>query len=368
MEWEYFNPTKLIVGENCVQKNAALLKRLGGSCLIVTGKTSAKASGALGDMIAALDSQGIAYTLFDGVEPNPTLAASKTAGDMARENGLEFVVGIGGGSPIDAAKAAAVYAANEIALMDIYNLPWKNPALPVIAVGTTAGTGTEVGPAAVMTTPEGRKKSLAPPELFPIIAFGDARYTHTLPLRFTVSTALDSLAHAIEGYFSLAANEITDIFAIEAISVLVPQLRLLKSGLGAVGPLERERLYYASLAAGMVLARCGTTYCHTLGYLLTERYNVPHGFACALTLPDAIRRGGRFAPDKAERLYRQALTNEAELCELTEKLCERPDIKIPGEVLAEHCRVGAESKNFARTLPNGIGEGEAFALMQKLFG
>ena len=141
MDFSFCMPAKVLVGSGIVGQNAALLGSLGSRCLLVTGKNSARLSGALDDVTAALDSQDIPWSVFDGIGQNPLLSSCHAAGQAAREFGADFLVGIGGGSPLDAAKAAAVYAANpELSPRDIYG-GHKNPALPFALVGTTSGTG-----------------------------------------------------------------------------------------------------------------------------------------------------------------------------------------------------------------------------------
>ena len=164
---------------------------LGSRCLIVTGRNSAKASGALDDCTAALDEHGVPWQVFDGIGQNPLLSSCHAAGTAARDFGADFLIGIGGGSPLDGVKAAAVYAANpELTPPDVYG-GWKNPALPFALIGTTAGTGSEVTRVSVLTHDgTGRKKSISGPDLYARISLGDPRrYTASLPRRFTISTA-----------------------------------------------------------------------------------------------------------------------------------------------------------------------------------
>lgn len=371
MDFTFYNPVKIIIGRECVQKNSGEFLKLGKSCLIVTSGSAAKKSGALGDVTAALESCGIKYVLFDGIEQNPSVASCQKAGRIARENGLEFVVGIGGGSPLDAAKAAAVYAANEMENSeDIYNMDWKNPALPIAEVGTTAGTGSEVTCFSVITMNNGRKRSFGNLQTYPKVMFGDARYTETLPLDFTISTALDALAHTFEGYFSTCANDIADAFAIDALSVLCPQLRLLEKAKSAadISPEQRDALYYASISAGITLSQCGTLYCHNLSYYLTESFGVPHGFACAATLSDLVERGAKYVPDRADRIFKAAGTDADELCGLIERLRILPPVKLSGEVIQRLSVEGAATKNFERTAPDGFTADDATELLTKLFG
>lgn len=370
MNFDFYLPTRLVTGRGCVRQNAGLLRELGDRCLIVTSGSAAKKSGALDDVTAALDSAGVAHILYDRIEPNPTLAGSKEAGELAKEFGARFIIGIGGGSPLDAAKAAAVFAANDIGLLEVYDYAWPNPALPIVLVGTTAGTGSEVGPFAVMTTPEGKKKSFGCGQTFARLAFGDAGYTDTLPLPFTVSTALDALSHALEGYFSTAANEISDLFAIRAVQVLMPELEALRGVNGAadISRDARDRLYHASILAGFTLTRCGTCYCHALGYFLTEEHGTPHGFACAAFLSDFLRRAGRRMPGKAARLYREAACGETQLCGLIDGLVDYPHITLEPEKIAAIVDALSKTKNFAKTAPDGYTIEEAAVLMNRLFG
>ena len=211
MDFSFYMPARMLVGDGVVAQNAPLLAGLGTRCLLVTGKNSARISGALEDVTAALDSQGIPWQVFDGIGQNPLLSACHAAGRAAREFGADFLIGIGGGSPLDGAKAAAVYAANpELAPREIYG-GHSVPALPFALVGTTAGTGSEVTRVSVLSDDEtGRKRSISTPDLYARLSFGDPRrYTASLSRRFTISTALDAVAHAVESYFAKTADPIT---------------------------------------------------------------------------------------------------------------------------------------------------------------
>ncbi len=370
MNYSYYNPVKTIFGDGCVLKNAAEFAKLGESCLIVTSGTAAKKSGALGDVTAALDSQKISYMLYDKIEQNPTMVSCMEAGKIARDNKLEFVVGIGGGSPLDASKAAAVYAANDMTDgLDIYKMDWKNAALPIVAIGTTAGTGSEVTAFSILTMPNGRKKSFGNEQTYPRLMFGDYRYTSTLPLNFTKSTALDALAHALEAYFNVTANDITDIYAIQSTTILFEQLNLLKSMKSGdeITASQRERLYFASIVAGLALSQCGTVYCHFLGYHFTENYGVPHGFACAATLPDLIKRAEKCVPERAAKFFEATKISSQELIDLINDLTELPEIKLTTEAIAALSNEGATTKNFMKTIENGITANDSIELLTKLF-
>lgn len=370
MNFDSFMPVRLITGRGCVGENASLLRALGDRCLIVTSGSAASKSGALADMAAALKEQGIEYRVFDRVRQNPLLADALEAGRLAREWGARFIVGIGGGSPLDTAKAAAVYAVNEMELMDIFKAQWENPALPLVLVGTTAGTGSEVAPYAVMTTPEGLKQSVASEQLYAAIAFGDAKYTDSLPLGFTVSTALDALSHALEGYFGMAATAVSDLYAIEAVRILLPELAVLMNTTDAsrIPPQTRDRLYYASVLAGFTLARCGTCYCHALGYFLSEEHGIPHGTACAVFLPHYLARAERLMPEKAAFLMERAGCTRHQLTELVDSLLDMPRVTLTSERIEEIVGRNVGSKGFLRTAPAGFTHAEGVEVMTALFG
>lgn len=302
MDCSFYMPVRMLSGEGCVGAHPEVFQQLGRRCLIVTGRSGAKRSGALDDLTVLLDAAGIRWTVFDQITQNPLLSDCKRCGQAAREFGADFLAGIGGGSPLDATKAAAVFAANDIPAMEVYQRSWPNRALPFVLIGTTAGTGSEITPFAIMTVDgTGRKQSFSREDTFAAAAFCDPRYTHSLPLPFTVSTALDAVSHAVEGYFGAKANLLSDAAALAALRQIVPTLRQMEDARPEeVTPQQREALYYGSLAAGMTLNHCSTCFPHTMGYFLTEQYGIPHGRACAVYLPAYARRGVEYLPHKAQ--------------------------------------------------------------------
>lgn len=294
-----YMPVKCAWGNNCVNENSDMLVPLGKSCLIVTGKSSAKLSGALGDAINALEKQSISYEIFDEISENPLISACRRAGEAARKSGAEFILGIGGGSVLDGSKAIAIYVSNpDLAPIDIYKREYKNPALPVALIGTTAGTGSEVTAVAVLTNDEtGIKKSISGPDCYAAVAFCDPKYTSSMSYKTTVSTALDAFAHAVEGFFTPKCNGVLRLFAEKCIPELYRCLEAL-SETDEVSPDLRAPLYYSSIYAGLVINTCGTAFPHPLGYVLTENYGVPHGMACAAFFAPYIDRCAEFSPEK----------------------------------------------------------------------
>ena len=303
MDFNFYMPVKVISGKDCVRKNSDVFSRFGKKCLIISGKNSAKISGALDDVTLCLNEQDIEYFIYDGISQNPLLSSCAEAGNFCKETGADFIVAIGGGSALDAAKAAAIFATNEFEKnTDIYKKEYTCAPLPLILIGTTAGTGSEVSPTAVITVDEsGLKKSISGEECYARISFCDPKYTYNIPRNITVSTALDAFAHALEGFFSRKHGTVTDTFAKLALPSEWRALKTLSEG-GELSEEERDDLYYASVYSGMVLA-IGTVYPHGLGYALTERFGVPHGQACAVFDMHLLEWSEKYAPDRADEFF-----------------------------------------------------------------
>ena len=365
----FFVPVNIITKKGCVRNSADILKKAGKSCLVVTGKSSAKRSGALDDLIAILSEAEIAYSVFDGIEQNPSYTSCLAAAMMARSIGAEFIVGIGGGSPLDAAKAIAVLAACENTSPEaFFSMKWDADPLPVVAIGTTAGTGSEVTPVAVITTPEGRKQSVRAVSLYPIAALGDATYTLSLSPAFTRSTALDALAHCLESYFNRTANDISRLFATRGIAILTEMLK--KTALCEREPLsfaDREALYVASLYGGLAIGVTGTAFPHALGYFLSEQYDIPHGNACAVYLEEFIAYNASVATEEtATLLSTLGITQDAFLAMIKSNL---PKIEV--SLTAEEIAALAPRFENNKSLNKCLGKADralAEQLLVRLFG
>lgn len=285
MYWQWFNPTRIYFGRGVVAEQASILADLGHKALLVTGKGgSSRISGALGDVQEALLRAGLEYQVFDKVEANPSLDTVRTGAQLAIEAEVDMIIAIGGGSPMDAAKAIAVLAVNHLDDEGLFAAEFST-VLPIVAVPTTAGSGSEVTPYSVLTYPRIQsKRSLKSPLLYPAIALVDPDYCLTLPHHITVDTAIDAYSHALEGYLSLAANPFSDQLAQEALHILGEQLRRLCSQ-DMPTEEERARLSYGAVLAGLVIGQTGTSIPHALGYALTYFKDVPHGRATGMFLP-----------------------------------------------------------------------------------
>lgn len=365
-EYEFFVPVRLLGGEKAVRRNRSLLPSLGKRCLLVTGKHSAISSGARQDVEEALKAEGISWSVFDGIGENPTLEACRAAARLCREERADFVLGIGGGSPMDAAKAVAVLAADPQLPEDLlFSKKWPAEPLPIAVVGTTSGTGSEISNVSVLTCSDGRKRSISGPSLYPTLSFGDPRYTYTMSRAATITTGLDAFAHAAEGYLSPKCGKITASFGEMAIPVLWRNLYKLYKGEELTETMHKE-LYEASLWAGFVLAANGASFPHPYGYVLTERYGVPHGRACTTFFPALLRRVEETAPSRAERLLTLCGCSREELEEVLYSLSDTDSIRMTEEEI-EGLRSRFHGLKHYANVPGGYNEEWGIALFKELF-
>ncbi|MBZ4670884.1 MAG: hypothetical protein PWQ76_326 [Clostridiales bacterium] len=294
-------PTKVIMGKDCIAANAGELAALGKKALIVTGRNSAKANGSLADVIAALSANGQKFEIFDKVMSNPTIDCVYDGAKAARDAGADFIVAIGGGSPMDAAKGIALLARQDIPREELFSGKYPNDVLPMAFVPTTAGTGSEVTPYSILTNDKLQTKtSIASPLIFPKIAFLDAKYTEGLSKATAINTAIDALSHSVEGMLSTRANRLTDCLAAESIEGIFSCMDSLKTG--KLSFEEREMLLYSSMLGGMVIAHTGTTAVHSMGYSLTYFRDIDHGRANGLLLGDFLKLVEKTFPAKVSEI------------------------------------------------------------------
>lgn len=290
MDFNFHMPTNVFFGHNCIERNAEILKPLGRKAILVTGKTSATACGAENDIKAELHAMDISFDIFNHVECNPSIENIRDGAAMAQKIMADIVIGIGGGSPLDAAKAIAVLATNPVDNDAVFSGNFSRPVLPIIAVPTTAGTGSEVTPYAILTdkTIE-NKHNMSCKAMFPAAAFLDPRYTASLSRDLTVHTALDALSHAVEGYLSKRATPLSDMHALNSIRIIGQQLPHLIQNPTIIDSTIRRQLMYASLLAGIVIAHTGTTVMHAMGNPLTYFKGIHHGRANGLLFSEYLK-------------------------------------------------------------------------------
>ena len=265
--------------------------------LIVTDKTLVQC-GVVAKVTDKMDAAGLAWAIYDGVEPNPTITVVKEGLGVFQNSGADYLIAIGGGSSMDTAKAVGIII-NNPEFEDVRSLEGvadtKKPCVPIIAVPTTAGTAAEVTINYVITDVEKKRKFVCvDPHDIPVIAVIDPEMMSSMPKGLTAATGMDALTHAIEGYTTKAAWEMTDMFHIKAIELISDSLR------GAVEntPEGREGMAMGQYIAGMGFSNVGLGIVHSMAHALGAVYDTPHGVANAILLPTVMEYNADATGDK----------------------------------------------------------------------
>lgn len=272
-------------GYGVSEQTGELVRSLGVSRVVVITDAGIRAVGISAQIEASLAASRIEFEVYDQVSPNPRDYECLAAAELARATGAQAVVAVGGGSPIDLAKAAVGLATNAGTALDwVAPRAFSNPPLPLVAVPTTAGTGSEVTRSSVINdTARQIKVSLRDWQIAPRIAIVDPGLTHGLPPLLTASTGMDALTHAIEAYTCNRATPISDALALHAIRLIGPNLPLAVAD-GSNGA-AREQMMLASTIAGMAFSNADVAAVHCIAEALGGRYDTPHGVANSTFLP-----------------------------------------------------------------------------------
>lgn len=283
-----FGASKCIFGEGSSLELSSYFAAKGCRHLLCVCDEGVKKAGIVGPVIEALRAAGIDVTVFDKVVPDPTVEIAEQAGQAARDCGADGVLAVGGGSPIDTAKLAAVLGANPVTVRELCagrEIPGE--PLPFVAVPTTSGTGSEVTPAAVVTDQElNRKVTLVNDKLRPACAVLDPALTLGLPKGATAATGIDALSHAMESMTCVLHNPLTDGLALQAIRLLAEYLpRCVADGTDREA---RSKVMLAATMAGMAFGNTAAHAGHALAHAMGAHWHIPHGVACGLALPFAV--------------------------------------------------------------------------------
>ena len=274
--------TKVLFGKDIIENNKDIFKSLGNNCLIVTSGKTAKLSGALDEVTSNLVNNDIKYMLFTGVTENPLMSTSHKIADIIKTNFIDFIISIGGGSVVDAVKAAVYITENDKNERNLDSNSMRKK-IKTAAISTTSGTGSEVGDVAVITDSNGVKIVIKSEMFCPDIAIYDYRYTMSMPLRVTIASGLDAFCHASESIFNKEANDFSKMFAFKAIEYLYPCLRdMADKKYDIIDESFRAKQHFGALLAGLAIQETGTCFPHPAGYIFTEKIHLPHGVACAL--------------------------------------------------------------------------------------
>jgi alcohol dehydrogenase len=295
--WTFHLPTKIVFGTGTTASLAAMPELAGRRTVVVTDPVIGKLP-AIKNIIESLTP----VAFFDDVRPNPTVANADALAALLRKEKAEVVVAIGGGSALDCAKASAFFAVTNEPSIRAYHSGGKaidKKGLPLIAVPTTAGTGSEVTPISVLDDEEKNIKApMASPLFYPVCAVVDSELTLSVPLGVTAATALDALSHCIEGYWSKNHQPICDALAKEAAKTIFANLPKVYDNLA--DPVARERLSYAALIAGIAFHMPKNAIMHACSYPLSNRAHLAHGAACALTMESSIRLNAPYMDGRME--------------------------------------------------------------------
>ncbi len=371
MNFKTHKPVEMFTGWDCVRENFGIFTSLGKRAFVVSGKSSADKCGAMDDVAYSLEKAGCTFVRYNAIPENPPAPLCHEGGRLAREAECDFVIAIGGGSAIDAAKAIAAYATNpQCSTDDIFDdLIRTNAPLPLVAIPTTAGTGSEAARYSVLTVDDGRKKRTFKPEnAYAKYAFICPKYTLTLSEEYTVSTALDALAHAIESFLSPKSNAASEEAALFAAREIWQVLFMGEDSCGAgFSEKQRERLMYAATAAGIAIDHTGTGFPHPLGYSITLTRGIPHGRACAI-FEGAFIAYNMISQIGCERIERLAAHMGTTPNEMAVRIPEKSgiNIKISAEEREELIDRVADAGNYANS-PYVISRGEMSDIYKRLF-
>lgn len=296
-------PNHMVVGTNVLGEAAPLLKKMGNKAFIVTGRHVA-VSDMMKQLTALLDENGIGCVIFDGITGEPTNTMIENGVEMLKSSGCDFIIGIGGGSPLDSAKAIAAMAVNEGSIADYNGKEITGEILPLAAIPTTAGTGSEATKFTVITDSEkGIKMLLKGDVLVPKLAIVDSSFTVGAPKSVTSATGLDALTHAVEAYTSRKAFSMTDTLAVSAVKRIMKYLPIAYKE--PDNSLAREQMSIAALEAGICINNSSVTIVHGMSRPIGALFHVPHGMSNAMLLKECLSFAVSGAYEKFANLGRE---------------------------------------------------------------
>lgn len=337
---EFTLPGKIVIGGHAMAEAAALLPGYGRKALVVTGKHVA-CSSMMEELLKALKEQGLEYQFYDGITGEPTDTMIEEGVRIYRETGCDFCIGIGGGSPLDSAKAIGAMITNPGKIADYNGKVITKPLPPVVAIPTTAGTGSEATKFTIITDTEKNIKMLLKGEvLLPALAIVDYRFSLSSPPSVTAATGLDALTHAVEAYTSIKAQPLSDVYALSAVRRILRWLpEAWKDGSSQEA---RKEMALAALEAGICINNSSVTIVHGMSRPIGALFHVPHGISNAMLLTACLREvadaaldrfadlgravGAACEADTDRRAAEEFLNRLEEIC----RICQVPTLKEYG--------------------------------------
>lgn len=295
-------PTRIRFGVGAIDDLASAIHELGGTKVLLVVDPSLKNVGLLERITAPLDGGGVKYEIFDHVDPEPGLKLADEAARLAGKAKCDCVIGAGGGSAMDVAKAASILLTNGGKAVDYLGLgKIGKPGVPKIMVPTTAGTGAEVTFTAVFINEKTKSKGgMNGDPLYPEMAVLDPALTLTLPPKVTAAPGIDAFTHALEAFVSTQSHTISDMYAMEAMSLISANLPMAYANGGNIE--ARSAMMMGSLLGGKALATAGVGLVHAMAYPLGGMFGIPHGLANAVLLPFVVEYNIIASPEKFARI------------------------------------------------------------------
>ncbi len=294
---------RITFGCGCIQNIGDEIKALNGTNVLLVCDTALSVLGITDKIKTIIEKNGITTVVFDNTEPEPSLETADECAKAGRIGQCDFVVGVGGGSSMDTAKAAAVLLTNEGSARDYQgqNLV-KNPGVTTVMVPTTAGTGSEVTGVAVLINREKKLKlGINTPYVIPFLSLLDPELTVTLPPQITASTGMDALTHAVESYISKNSTPLSEIFSLKAVECTAKHL---KTAVENPNDLEaRSQMLFGSCLAGLAILNGGVCAAHAMSYPMSVFHGIPHGVGCGILLPRVVEQNKEHAGEKIVKLW-----------------------------------------------------------------
>ncbi|MDQ0243715.1 alcohol dehydrogenase class IV [Bacillus fengqiuensis] len=298
MPYKYFMPTRVECGKGISEKTGEMVKELGVDRVLIVTDKGVRAANLLEGIEKSFLAVNLDYEIYDEVEPNPSAETIHRGVDYLKQHKSDAVLAVGGGSSIDTAKGIAAMATNPGHILNYEGVgKIKVPPLPIIAIPTTAGTGSETTNSTVVTNKETSfKLGVLSPLLFPTLAILDPTLTLHLPQEITAATGMDALTHAIESYTSKAANPVSQAFAMQAIKMIGENLT--KAYFVGTDIESREKMLEASMLAGVAFSQSRLGNVHAISHTFGGVFNIPHGIANAALLPFVMKFNLRACADQ----------------------------------------------------------------------
>lgn len=333
-------PNHIVVGSGVLDEAEILFRDLGSKAFVVTGKHVA-VSPMMSKLLSLFDKIGIGYEIYDGITGEPDDIMIEKGVELFKNSGCDFIAGIGGGSPLDSAKAIAAMCVNEGSISDYNGVEIKGSIPPLAAIPTTAGTGSEATKFTVITdSKKGIKMLLKGDILVPSLAIVDSQFTMGAPKSVTAATGLDALTHAVEAYTSKKAFPMTDTLAVSAVKRIMKYLPIAYNE--SDNAQAREQMSIAALEAGICINNSSVTIVHGMSRPIGALFHVPHGMSNAMLLKECLsfaldgvyekfanlgrETGVAFASDDDKTAAEKFIDSLQEIC----RICQIPTLEEYG--------------------------------------